>query len=129
MRILIADDNAMVRSGVKNILSHQKSWEVCAEASSGNEALEKAREVKPDLAVLDIRMPGKDGLETARLLRREFPEIKILIMSQFDPEFLLPRALEAGANACIDKTRLGFDLLPAVRGLEEASSTSSESLA
>jgi DNA-binding NarL/FixJ family response regulator len=128
MRILIADDNAVVRSGVRNLLSRQRNWEVCAEASSGVEAVEKAHEANPDVAVLDIRMPGKDGLETARVLRREMPGIKILIMSQFDPEFLLPRAREAGANACIDKTRLGTDLLRVVRQLE-ASSPSPETFA
>lgn len=124
MKILIADDNAMVRNGVKNILLRQRNWEVCGEAASGLEALERARELKPDLAVLDIRMPGKDGLETARLLRRELPQIKILIMSQFDPEYLLPRARQAGANGCIDKTRMGTDLIHIVEHLGEATSPS-----
>ena len=118
MRILIADDSAVVRNGVKKILLRQANWEICGEAASGLEALARARELKPDVAVLDIRMPGADGLETARVLRRELPEIKILIMSQFDPEYLLPRALQAGANACIDKTRLGTDLLSTIKSLE-----------
>ncbi|HKS72355.1 MAG TPA: response regulator transcription factor [Terriglobales bacterium] len=121
MKILIADDNAVVRKGVRNILLRPGNWEVCGEAASGLEALERARELKPDVALLDIRMPGTNGLETARRLRRELPQIKILIMSQFDPEYLLPRALQAGANACIDKTRLGTDLLNAVKSLEDAS--------
>lgn len=114
MRILIADDNDMVRRGVTLILSAFPEWEVCGEARDGSEALQKARELLPDLILLDISMPGLSGLEVARLLRHELPKAKIVIMSQHDPVRLLPRALEAGAHSCVDKSCLNTDLLASI---------------
>lgn len=116
MRILIADDNQMIRSGVADILSSE-GWDVCAQASNGEEAIEKVRELRPDVVVLDVSMPGIDGLETARRLRTENAEIKIVIMSQHDPARLLPRALEAGANACVDKGRVAMEIGDVIRGV------------
>jgi len=117
MRILIADDNDMVRRGVMGILARVANWEVCGEARDGSEALRKARELLPDLILLDISMPGTNGLQVARLLRQEVPEAKILVISQHDPIQLLPRALEAGAHACLDKSRLDPDLVAAMESL------------
>lgn len=115
MRILIADDNDMVRRGVMGILSSVTDWEICGEAGDGSEALRKARELLPDLILLDISMPGQSGLQAARLIRQELPKAKILIMSQHDPIQLLPRVLEAGAHACVDKGRLSKDLLASIK--------------
>ena len=115
MRILIADDNVMVRRGVIGILSSVTDWEICGEAGDGSEALRKARELLPDLILLDISMPGQSGLEAARLIRQELPKAKILIMSQHDPIQLLPRVQEAGAHACVDKSRLSKDLLASIK--------------
>ena len=117
MRILIVDDNEMVRRGVTLLLSSRATWQVCGDAGNGKEALRKAMELRPDLILLDISMPGANGLEVARTLRHEMPEIKIVIMSHHDPIQLLPRALEAGAHACVDKDRLSTDLLPAIESL------------
>lgn len=117
MRILIADDSDMVRRGVRRILSSEATWEVCGEARDGTEVLLKARELLPDLILLDVSMPGLNGLEVARLLRQEVPEAKILVMSQHDPIVLLPRAVEAGAHACVDKGRLGTVLLPTIKSI------------
>jgi DNA-binding NarL/FixJ family response regulator len=114
-RILIADDNDMVRCGVTGILSSMTDWEVCGEAKDGSEALRKARELLPDLILLDISMPGQSGLEAARLLRQELPKVKIIIMSLHDPIHLLPRALEAGAHAC------GPDLFATIKSVGETS--------
>ena len=116
MRILIADDNQMIRSGVADILSSE-GWDVCGEASDGAETIEKVRELRPDVVLLDVSMPGIDGLETARRLRGENASVKIVMMSQHDPERLLPRALEAGANACVDKGRVAMDIGDAIRGV------------
>jgi two-component system invasion response regulator UvrY len=71
-------------------------------------------ELSPDLILLDISMPGLNGLDTARLLRKQVPKATILIMSQNDAVRLLPSAVEAGAHGCVDKGRLGTDLLPAI---------------
>lgn len=114
-RILIADDNERVRRGVSELLSREPMYEVCGEAVNGSEALQKAASLKPDLILLDISMPDINGLEVARVVRRESPEIRILVTSQHDPGQVLPRAIAAGADACVDKSRLATDLLPAVR--------------
>src|SRR6202521_297105 len=121
MRILIADDNERVRRGVRRILSCEANYQVCGEAVDGADALRKARELSPDLILLDVSMPGPDGLETARLLRREMPKVKVIIMSQHDPVQLLPRAIEAGAHACVDKSRLGSDLVATMESLRRTS--------
>jgi DNA-binding NarL/FixJ family response regulator len=117
MRILIVDDNEMVRRGVILLLSSEPAWKVCGEASSGKEAIVKARELRPDLVLLDISMPGANGFEVAATLRRETPHAKIIIMSQHDLTQLLPRALEAGADACVDKDSLSTDLTVTIKSL------------
>lgn len=117
MRILIADDNALIRRGVAGLLSADKDIEVCGEASDSTETLKKAEELRPDLVLLDVSMPGTSGLHTAQLLSKKLPSLKILIMSQHDPNQLLPRSLEAGAHGCIDKGRIATDLLLTVRRL------------
>jgi len=122
MKILIADDSDAVRRGVIRLLSLNENWAICGEARDGSEAIAKARELRPDLVILDIRMPELNGLEAAAQLHREFPEIKILIMSQHDPAALLARALAAGANGCVDKGRLGSDLSAAILDLCKAES-------
>jgi DNA-binding NarL/FixJ family response regulator len=117
MQILIVDDNEMVRRGLTRLLSLWPAWKVCGEASDGSEALHKAQELCPDIILLDISMPGANGLDVVRTLRHEMPETKIVIMSQHDPILVLPRALEAGAHACVDKDSLSTDLLPTIERL------------
>jgi DNA-binding NarL/FixJ family response regulator len=118
MRILIADDSEIVRRGIRGLLSAETTWEVCGEAVDGADTLRKARELLPDLILLDISMPGVNGLKAAGILRHEVPKAKILVMSQHDPILLLPRALEAGAHACMDKGRLSADLLRTIESIE-----------
>jgi DNA-binding NarL/FixJ family response regulator len=117
MRILIADDNEMVRRGVKGLLSCDTGLEVCGEAADGVEALLRARELRPDLVLLDLSMPGLGGLEITGQLRQEVPKTKILIMSQHDPVQFAPCALKAGAHAYLDKSRLGIDLLSTIESV------------
>jgi DNA-binding NarL/FixJ family response regulator len=117
MQILIVDDNEMVRRGVGQLLFFWPAFNVCGEAGNGEEAIVKAKELRPDLILLDISMPGENGFEVAVKLRREMPAAKIVIMSQHDPLHLMPRALEAGADACVDKNSLSTDLLPTIEGL------------
>jgi DNA-binding NarL/FixJ family response regulator len=123
MRILIADDNEWVRRGVTNILAPNSHWEVCGEAKDGAETLQRAAELGPDLILLDVSMPGLNGLDVARMLREKAPTTKILIMSQHDPVLLLPRAIEAGAHACVDKSHLSTQLLPTIASMMDARDT------
>jgi len=120
MRILIADDSALVRRSVVAFLSSEPACEVCGEASGGQDGMRMVRELSPDLVLLDVSMPDMSGLEAARLLREQMPHVKIIIMSHHDPTQMLPQALEAGAHACVDKSRIATDLLPMIRSLTAA---------
>lgn len=118
MRILIADDNAMVRRGVIMLLSSETAWEICGEASDGSEALLKAHTLLPDVILLDVGMPGVNGLEVARRLHRELPQTRIVVMSQEDPVHLLPSVMAAGGDACLDKSCLAADLVDSIKNLQ-----------
>jgi DNA-binding NarL/FixJ family response regulator len=120
MRILIADDNEPIRRAVTAIVLSDSNCEVCGEAVNGLDVLQKARELLPDVILLDISMPHQNGLEATRLLRQELPKVKIIIMSHHDPIRLLPGAMQAGAHACIDKSRLGPDLLTAIENISDS---------
>ena len=80
MCILIADDNQFVRRAIAQLLAQQEGWEVCAEASNSVETIKKTSELHPDLVLLDVSMPGTNGLETARVLKQKSPQTKILRM-------------------------------------------------
>jgi DNA-binding NarL/FixJ family response regulator len=124
MRILIADDNAEVRAGIASLIAGYSDWEVCGEANDGEEAVEKARDLNPDLILLDISMPGINGLEAARRIR-QISAAKILVMSQHDPKMLAPRAVQAGAQGCLDKSKLSLELIPTIEAIvKEPGSTS-----
>jgi DNA-binding NarL/FixJ family response regulator len=118
MRILIVDDNELVRRGLKALISSEKSWEVCGEARDGVEGIQKARELRPDLVLLDVSMPDMNGLEVARCLRQDLGNTKILIMSQNDPMQLSSLAIAAGADGCVDKGQLSTDLFAAIKNIE-----------
>ena len=120
MRILLVDDNDMVRQAIRSFLQELKGWEVCGEASGGPEACEKARHLRPDLILLDNSMPGVSGFETARLIRQENSQVKILILSQEDTRDMLSPAIKSGADGCIDKSRMASDLIPALKQCETA---------
>jgi DNA-binding NarL/FixJ family response regulator len=118
MRILLADDNERIRRGVRAILSSKPDCEICGEAADGRETIRIARELLPDLILLDVSMPEMDGLQVTRLLRQALPTVKIVIMSQHDPAQLLPNALKAGANACVDKSLLATDLVAVISSFD-----------
>ena len=118
MRILIADDSDIVRSGIVSLLSAEMNLNVCGEARNGLEALQKAQELQPDLILLDVSLPDINGLEVARRLRLEVPKMKILVISQHDPVQLLPRVIKAGGDGCLDKSRLAADLVVTIEGMQ-----------
>ena len=119
MRILIADDSEMVRKSVIAILKSHSRWEVCGESSDGTDAIEKAKSLRPDVILLDISMPGKNGLEAASVIRQELSEVKILIVSLNDAALTLPSARTAGADGCVGKDRLTTDLVAALEAFEQ----------
>jgi DNA-binding NarL/FixJ family response regulator len=118
MRILIADDFKPIRTAVAGILSRQPQWEVCGEAENGPEALRLVTELNPDVVLLDISMPGMDGLQAARLIHESAPNTKIIILSHHDPAQLIADARKAGAQECVDKGRIAADLVASIRRLD-----------
>src|SRR5688572_31739747 len=96
-RILIADDHDVVRSGIRRIIEDQPGWSVVAEATDGKDAIAKAIATKPNVAILDYRLPLIDGIEATRHIRRHVPKIEVLIFTMHDDEELLRELLVAGA--------------------------------
>jgi PAS domain S-box-containing protein len=117
MEILIADDHELFRRGLRSFLESRSDWHVCGEAADGKEAVAKAKELKPDVVLLDVSMPKMNGLEAARLIRREIPDSNILIVSQNDANLMEKAALQAGARRYIQKTRISPDLTEALEAL------------
>ena len=115
MRILIADDHGIVRSGVKLLLDRQPDIEVVAEAEDGVEALEQAVRLKPDVAVLDVSMPRMTGLQATHEIKQQSPDTQVLILSMHDDERYLFEALRAGAAGYVLKRAADQDLVDAVR--------------
>src|ERR1700682_2549048 len=117
LRILIVDDHETVRRGVRALLSSRRDWVVCGEAGDGFEAVEKAKSLRPDVVLMDISMPRMDGVEATRIIRREVPESKVIIVSQNDPAVVSSQAAEIGAVGYVNKDDLARDLLPAVESV------------
>jgi DNA-binding NarL/FixJ family response regulator len=115
IRVLIADDQALVRGGFRMILDAQKDIEVVAEAGDGHEALERAREVKPDVVLMDIRMPELDGLEATRRLLAGDGGPRVLILTTFDADEYVYEAMKAGASGFLLKDVRPEQLAEAVR--------------
>jgi DNA-binding NarL/FixJ family response regulator len=118
VRVLIADDHGIVRSGLRLLLERQPDIEVVAEAADGAEARELAVRERPDLAILDVRMPKLTGLQVTREIKRQAPEVSVLILSMHDDERYLFEALKAGASGYVLKTQADVDLLEAIRAVE-----------
>jgi len=115
IRILLADDHALVRAGVRRILDAEPDLTVVAEASDGAEAIELARTISPDLAVLDISMPRMTGLQAAREIKRRAPSVQTLMLSMHDNEQYFFAALKAGACGYVLKSAADEDLVSACR--------------
>jgi len=118
VRVLIADDHGIVRSGIRLLLERQSGIEVIAEAADGAEARELAVREKPDLAILDVKMPKLTGLQATREIKQQAPGVAVLILSMHDDERYLFEALKAGASGYVLKTQADTDLLAAIRAVE-----------
>src|SRR6202000_2681146 len=117
IRLLVADDHEIVRKGIRCVLKAQPGWQVTAEASDGREAVEKAREMKPDVTVLDISMPSLNGLEAARERIKNDARAKILILTQHESDPLIREVLDAGARGYVLKSDASRDLITAVNAV------------
>ena len=130
VRIVVADDHALVREGIRRVLDEEPGFEVVAEAADGREALARVQELGPDVVVLDISMPGLSGLDVARRLREEHPEVRALILSMHDDTEYVLRAVRAGAAGYLLKDDAGPQLLrQAVRAVHAGDSFFSPAVA
>src|SRR5919112_849642 len=114
-RILIADDFAIVREGLKKVLDAKPDLEVVAEAEDGREAVEKALKEDVHLVILDVSMPRKTGIQAAAELHKRKPELRVLMLSMYDSEQFLFEALKAGASGYVLKSGADTDIVDAVR--------------
>ncbi len=115
IRIVLADDHAVLRTGLRLLINNQPAMSVVGEAGSGTEAVTSAREHQPDIILLDLNMPGMDGLTAIPLLRKESPQSRILILTMHDDVNYLQEALRAGASGYILKKAVDSELLMAIQ--------------
>jgi two-component system response regulator NreC len=116
-RILIADDHGLMRAGLRAVLEDDESFEVVGETSTGEEALEVVDKLLPDIVLLDIGLPGIDGIEATRRLKKDFSQVQVLILTVYEDQALLRAAIRAGASGYIVKRAAGEELIEAVRAV------------
>jgi DNA-binding NarL/FixJ family response regulator len=129
IKILIADDHGIIRKGIKQILSRTSDIEVTAEASTGQEALEKIWTIHFDLVILDISLPGRNGLEILKQIRSQKPKLPVLILSMYPEEQYAVRVLRAGASGYLTKESDKNELVEAIRRIAEGKKYITPSLA
>ena len=117
IRILIADDHDVVRSGLRHMIEAQPNWQIVAEAGDGKEAVQKALETKPDVAVIDYSLPLINGVEATRQIRSALPQTEVLIFTMHDNETLIQELLKAGARGYLVKTDAQRHLIGAIEAL------------
>jgi DNA-binding NarL/FixJ family response regulator len=116
-RILIVDDHEIFRKGLSSLLEALPRFEICGEASNGLEAVEKAKELLPDVILMDISMPQIDGLQATGIIRKEAPNSRVVILSQHDSPHMLSAAMKAGASAYVTKSQVSHLLLAAIEAV------------
>lgn len=118
IRIVLADDHALLREGIRALLSRESDLDVVGEASDGREAIARCRALKPDVVLMDIAMPGLGGLEAALEIRKECPDTKILVLTQYEDREYVARFLKIGAAGYVLKKTAGAELASAIRSVQ-----------
>ena len=123
IRVMVVDDHAVVRSGLQTFLSVMPELELVGEASSGDEAVMRSGSLKPDVVLMDLMMPGTDGVTATRLIRQKYPNIRIIALTSFEEDTLVQEALRAGATGYLMKTVTARELVAAIRAAHEGKMT------
>ena len=124
MRVLIVDDQDFIRRGLRALLIEDKDIEVCGEAADGLQAIEKVQELRPDVVIMDISLPGLDGLQATREIRRTFSGTQVITLSQYEIPDVVKEARRAGAITHVPKALLWARLIPALKSLAATDSRS-----
>ena len=117
IRILAVDDHPLFLQGIAALLATQSDLSLVAEASNGEEAIEAFRTHRPDITLMDLRMPGMNGLDATTSIRNEFPEARIIVLTTFADDVQVVRAVQAGARAYLLKNQLYKELLETIRAV------------
>jgi DNA-binding NarL/FixJ family response regulator len=117
IRVLVADDHALMREGIRALLRGCEDIEVVGEAEDGDDAIQEARRLGPDVILMDVAMPGLGGLEATFEIRKESPAIKILVLTQYDDREYVSRFLKAGVSGYVLKKAAGSELVSAIRAV------------
>ncbi|MGB2664594.1 MAG: response regulator transcription factor [Candidatus Acidiferrum sp.] len=113
-RVLIVDDHAFIRRGVETILQSFPEWEVCGEASNGSDAVQLANQLNPEVVLMDVTMPGMNGLEATRIIRKQHPEVKVILLTLHESSEVLRSGFRAGANGYLLKADAEEELMKAL---------------
>ena len=122
IKVLLADDHTLFRQGIKNLLASETDLEVVAEVSNAGDAMEKTAELRPDVVLMDIGMPGFSSFEATRNIRRDRPETKVLFLTMYDDEDYLVESMEVGGNGYVLKDCPAAQLLAAIRDVNRGGS-------
>jgi DNA-binding NarL/FixJ family response regulator len=115
VKVLIADDQTLFREGIKDLLDNEKSIEVIGEAADGNEVVRLAKKLRPDVILMDIKLPHLDGVSATRLIRKELPDTNVLILSSYEDEAHVMESIQAGANGYLSKMLPAAELVNALK--------------
>lgn len=129
LRLFLVDDHALVREGIAELLANQPDIEIVGEAEDGFNALEKVRTVMPDVILMDIEMPNCDGLEATKLIKREMPYVKIVMLTVHDTDERLFQAIRSGAQGYLLKSIGSAELIAMLRGMEKGEAPISGTMA
>lgn len=128
IKVLIVDDHTLVRYGISCLLEEQEGFLVVGQAGNGFEAVQIAREMQPDIILIDLRMPGMDGVEAMRLIRGENPNLKFIVLTTYDSDESILEAIEAGASSYVLKASPREELFHALQSVQYGNSTIDPSL-
>lgn len=129
IRLFLVDDHALVREGIAELLTNQPDIEIVGEAEDGHRALEKVRAVMPDVILMDIEMPNCDGLSATKLIKREMPYVKIVMLTVHDTDERLFEAIRSGAQGYLLKSIGSAELIEMLRGMEKGEAPISKTMA